>query len=225
MKNIYLLPTEEPSRLFFADEGRELNLSKRANLYSTGQHLYITSDEYIGLSYYLDDNLVRKGVIDDRRYWEVRKDYKKIILTTDPKLIKDGVQAIDDEFLEWFVKNLSCEYVDVMDLWKDGESSRHDSYQIIISEEDHSDDEEEPKQETLEEVAQYKYPITKKGNLVEKFGLNFVANQAFKEGAKWQAERSYSEEEVLDILYKHTEDLLAGKKLTLEEWFEQFKKK
>jgi hypothetical protein len=38
-------------------------------------------------------------------------------------------------------------------------------------------------------------------------------------------ERMYSEEDVLDILYKHTEDLLAGKKLTLEEWFEQFKKK
>jgi hypothetical protein len=38
-------------------------------------------------------------------------------------------------------------------------------------------------------------------------------------------ERMYSEEEVLEILYKHTEDLLAGKKLTLEEWFEQFKKK
>jgi hypothetical protein len=38
-------------------------------------------------------------------------------------------------------------------------------------------------------------------------------------------QQGYSEEEVLDILYKHTEDLLAGKKLTLEEWFEQFKKK
>jgi len=38
---------------------------------------------------------------------------KKIILTTDQDLIKDGVQAIDDEFLEWFVKNPSCEYVKV----------------------------------------------------------------------------------------------------------------
>jgi len=37
----------------------------------------------------------------------------KIILTTDTKLIKDGVQAIDDEFLEWFVKNASCEEVKV----------------------------------------------------------------------------------------------------------------
>ena len=42
---------------------------------------------------------------------------------------------------------------------------------------------------------------------------------------KWQQERMYSEEEVLNILYKHTEDLLAGKKMTLEQWFEQFKKK
>lgn len=35
--------------------------------------------------------------------------YKKIILTTDTKLIDNGVQAIDDEFLEWFVKKPSCE--------------------------------------------------------------------------------------------------------------------
>jgi len=34
----------------------------------------------------------------------------KIILTTDPSLAPD-VQAIDDEFLEWFVKNPSCEEV------------------------------------------------------------------------------------------------------------------
>ena len=37
----------------------------------------------------------------------------KIILTTNNLLIKDGVQAIDDEFLEWFVKNPSCESVEV----------------------------------------------------------------------------------------------------------------
>jgi hypothetical protein len=39
--------------------------------------------------------------------------YAKIILTTDQDLIKDGVQAIDDTFLEWFVKNPSCEEVEV----------------------------------------------------------------------------------------------------------------
>ena len=36
---------------------------------------------------------------------------KKIILTTDQSL--NGVQAIDDEFLEWFVQNPSCESVEV----------------------------------------------------------------------------------------------------------------
>ena len=35
----------------------------------------------------------------------------KILLTNDPKLIADGVQAIEDEFLEWFVKNPSCRFV------------------------------------------------------------------------------------------------------------------
>jgi hypothetical protein len=38
---------------------------------------------------------------------------RKIILTTDQDLINDGVQSIDDEFLEWFVKNPSCEEVEI----------------------------------------------------------------------------------------------------------------
>lgn len=71
-----------------------------------------------------------------------------------------------------------------------------------------------PKQETLEEVAEK--------NVVYLETKEYIS---FMNGVKWQQERSYSEEEVLDILYKHTEDLLAGKKLFLEEWFEQFKKK
>jgi len=48
----------------------------------------------------------------------------------------------------------------------------------------------------------------------------------FKEGVKWQAERSYSEEEVLDMLnnlrldsYNH-----GMGRIELLEWFEQFKK-
>jgi hypothetical protein len=41
------------------------------------------------------------------------KCWKKIILTTNQDLINDGVQAIDDEFLEWLVKNPSCEGVNV----------------------------------------------------------------------------------------------------------------
>jgi parallel beta-helix repeat protein len=42
-----------------------------------------------------------------------KKYLTKIILTTDTDLIKDGVQETPDEFLEWFVKNPSCEEVEV----------------------------------------------------------------------------------------------------------------
>jgi hypothetical protein len=38
----------------------------------------------------------------------------KVILTTNNLLIKNGVQAIDDDFLEWLVKNPSCEEVEVI---------------------------------------------------------------------------------------------------------------
>ena len=42
---------------------------------------------------------------------------------------------------------------------------------------------------------------------------------------KLKQERSYSEEEVLDILYRFHYDLVNSNLDTKEEWFEQFKKK
>ena len=72
------------------------------------------------------------------------------------------------------------------------------------------------KQETFEEVA---------NNWIKNTSEFLSVKNGFVAGAKWQAERMYSGEEVLNILYKHTEDLLAGKKITLEQWFEQYKKK
>lgn len=50
--------------------------------------------------------------------------------------------------------------------------------------------------------------------------------QGFVAGGKWQAERMYSDEEVLDILFKHTEYFAGfGERVSLTEWFKQFKKK
>jgi hypothetical protein len=49
---------------------------------------------------------------------------------------------------------------------------------------------------------------------------------AFEAGAKWQAERMYSEEEVLDLLHRRSFHLTHKKDTkTTKEWFEQFKKK
>jgi hypothetical protein len=43
-------------------------------------------------------------------------------------------------------------------------------------------------------------------------------------GAKWQAERMYSEEDVLEILFELSCNSYTDKE-EMEEWFEKFKKK
>jgi hypothetical protein len=70
--------------------------------------------------------------------------------------------------------------------------------------------------ETIEEAA---------NNWIKNTSEFVSVKNGFIEGAKWQAERMYSEEEVLDILYKHTVDIFKGTRLTLTEWFEEVKKK
>jgi len=68
------------------------------------------------------------------------------------------------------------------------------------------------KQETLKEAAK-KYPL-----INQRIG--------FIEGAKWQQERSYSEEEVHHIIQMYSiESYDIGQNITYDEWFEQFKKK
>jgi hypothetical protein len=111
-KNIYVLPTDQPSRLRYNLSNVLVftNESYREYGNAVNQNIYITSDEEIkeddwGLS------RLNEVILFGRSYPKTL--YKKIILTTDQDLIEDGVQAIDDEFLEWFVKNPTCDYVEV----------------------------------------------------------------------------------------------------------------
>jgi hypothetical protein len=128
MQNLFLVPTEKPSRLRYnlsnqivlIKESYRANYGEEAN-----QQLYITSDEEIKK----DDWVFVEGQLAPQKARGVLPngdiecangiDYvgrktKKIILTTDQDLIADGVQAIDDEFLEWFVKNPSCDFAHVI---------------------------------------------------------------------------------------------------------------
>jgi hypothetical protein len=75
--------------------------------------------------------------------------------------------------------------------------------------------------ETLEEAIKREYET-------RKFNSDFPFDpQSFKLGAKWQAERMYSEEEVKRICSKawlktpNTPNMLEE----FDKWFEQFKKK
>ena len=139
MKNIHILPTDKPSRLY--EFGGELILTNEPAAAFRNQHIYITSDEKAkegdwGYIPFQGGNvkLVGKYFADD---------WKKIILTTDQDLIEDGVQAIDDKFLEWFVKNPSCEEVEVKESLIVNVTDF--GYKIIIPK-------EEREQETLEDI-------------------------------------------------------------------------
>jgi hypothetical protein len=249
-KNIHVLPTDKPSRLLINWE-KDLCYKSKPYLMEGTQNIYITSDEEIKEGYYLDltHNIVMKSVF----YPSSDKNCKKIILTTDQDLIKDGVQAIDDEFLEWFVKNPSCEEVEVIKLYNDTcKEQILNEYEIIIPKEEPriltveafnkaKISYKEPKQETLEQIDQTN-PVTKgstalvyKQETLEEF-INkvdtpadfdqFTFDEGIRVGAKWQQEQDknkYSEEEVLEILKKFYQDNNFNG--TITEWFEQNKKK
>ena len=230
MKNIHILPTDKPSRLLYLGTSKELTLLSLALTFRTfersTQHIYITSDEEIkeeNWCYNSINNNVYKKEIDKLSF---AYEYK-IILTTDQDLIKDGVQKIADDFLEWFIKNPSCEEVSVgiwSNLAKDGYL-----YHIIIPKEEQKqhlidimrgDEElglyEEPKQETLEVLAKEFY--SDENQLMERI--------AFKRGYTECEERMYSQED----MQEYAEFCIRCNQKELpciiaKDWFEQFKKK
>jgi len=153
MKNIHLLKTSNPSKILKDLVDKTYQFKKEAtfgNRIELPLNIYITSDEEIkeGDYFLYDGEEIRYKTngteyhggdlchISGNRRYSVNES-KKIILTTDQDLIKYGVQAIDDEFLEWFVKNPSCEYVRIEHeriLWESGKIT-HYKYKIIIPEE------------------------------------------------------------------------------------------
>ena len=243
MKNIHILPTNKPSRLNYSKvkTNREIDYklelkqeySKCNNgLLSGPRNIYIISDEEIKSKCWVL-NIVNNSIYKTYKGGNFQEDnekekWRKIILTTDQDLIKDGVQSIDDEFLEWFVKNPSCEEVEVKPLrkssgWYDEKEIWHWdflAYKIIIPKEEH-------KQETLEEAA-LKFTAGKSVTEIQS-RMDFVKGATF--GAKWQQERMYSEEDLRQAFrdgqenMNYSETYGLDSKLTEQKWFEQFKKK
>jgi hypothetical protein len=153
MKNIHVLSTDKPSRLIIystlLNEFRLLDAP--IDDWKHKRNIYITSDEEISRDtkpcWCLDDKDNSVNYYQCALPLHNYIGYKKIILTTDQDLIADGVQAIDDEFLEWFVKNPSFEEISTKSYyktWEDGVTFDRIEYDIIIPK-------EEPKQEPKQE--------------------------------------------------------------------------
>jgi len=212
MKNVHVIPTDKPSRLFIDIDDNKLKITVPiGGEHMMNQHIYITSDEEIKDCWVLNTHTNEVYFLEG--YYGIQPITKKIILTDDKDLIADGVQAIDDTFLEWFVKNPSCEKVEVDSFVKYNPIV----YQIILP---------KPKQETLEEAADMLFDNV----FGQTMNIQWAKEKAI-ELAKWQQERMYSEEEVRQIInsfeklcynYQSNKDWFPSKK---SEWFKQFKKK
>jgi hypothetical protein len=197
MKNIHLLPTNKSSRLWTNNLKIRLELDEFPSQHPTNvaKNLYITSDEKFIRDEYVTDGIeIIKATpkLVDAQGLINRRDWKKIILSTDQDLIADGVQPIDDEFLEWFVKNPTCEEVEIGNdylKWRSSEEEKlADCHKIIIPKEsvNHLTTEQITeavfcnKQETLEEAG------LKHCNMIDQFPALNNPLFSFKEGAKWQ---------------------------------------
>ena len=249
-KNIHVVATDKPSRVYLIKSNNKLGITSNnpefTENFGSGtqnQNIYITSDEEIKEGdwyalFMLDEktkyetikfDCIVKADLDKTNEYLVEpySQYcKKIILTTDQDLIKDGVQAIDDEFLEWFVKNKSCEFVKIGKGYF--KNDYEESFKIIIPQEELSKNEidkffvdmvcnpkEEPKQETLEEAG------LKHCDILDEFPVLVNPLFSFKEGSKWQEKQTI--EEVFEWLT--TNNYLTDLKETMIKDFNKFKNK
>ena len=119
MKNIFLIPTDKPSRLYYHSDLKHLVLTNKTMLreFVINQNIYITSNSKFVKDEYITDGVeVMKATpkLVDAQGLVDRRDWKKILMTTDPELIKDGVHPIGEDFLQWFVKNPTCIKVEVV---------------------------------------------------------------------------------------------------------------
>jgi hypothetical protein len=244
MKNIHVIGTNEPSRLFeilgynyifdklnkYSEEYKKLHGYKN-------KHIYITHIEEIneaikkGDWHLKNDKMVTKSHIIDNSC-------KKIILTTDQELIKDGIQPIDEDFLQWFVKNPSCESVKYIFKYNspyvyniEGHiadettpKTIHIGYELKIPQEksynnlnygggfteEDIENSIKPKQETLEQVAEIFYSQESKSS----------------EDYKWQQEKikEYFKKAYLDghELCRNVTDNTDQAEEFFEQWFSQY---
>lgn len=214
------------------------------NIHKIRKELFITSDEEIKDNDYITDGY---------KVWQWKDDSsllgrKKVILTTDQDL--DGVQAINNEFLEWFVKNPSCEEVEVQCRYNfyAGQDKIH--YKIIIPKEELKQDLEKemfeleqeldipshlrwynskPKQETFEEAAdeslqdEIKYWYEKTGSLTSEDIVRRAYSLGITEGAKWQQEDMIEKLEMHILINEH--DWNRNPQAQFRDFVEQVKKR
>jgi hypothetical protein len=264
-RNVWLLPTDKPSILFKDDFDKYFiskNIDQEQNHF-TPQNIYITSDSEIkegdwfiyrcykvckctGLSQ-SKQILTNKEIAKHKDYGKPQGLSKKIILTTDQAIIADGVQEIDDEFIEWFVNNPSCDRIDFVlindiEPWykisfpkeepnpfelpkalpddvffKSLEEPKQEEINFIIKELN-EERKRVTKKETLEKTAFKKYPRSMSEKDSE---LRNIFSEGLELGAKLEQQRMYSEANKIISFLDNEYKLGISDKQTIErlKWY------
>lgn len=213
MKNIFLLPTPKPSRLWVTKLGnltRCHDIKPIKETLGNNVNIYITDNSEIKEGdWVITNNDLLAKVITELAWHFINS--KKIILTTDQYLIKDGIQSIDDEFLGWFVKNSSCESVEIANsLVRISGFNWKTDYKIII-----------PKEELKQRLEKYSERFDNKDNEIVKgiFNPDTWGRRMVKEEAKEETEHLLSTETNKKRLLED-----VNKQETLEEVAERLTK-
>lgn len=103
--NIYIVSLTE--KIKSGDWGYEVN-----SCYPTGLPLLLKCESVWG-----DEMRVPGGWTRQIKFPQSGLEMAKVVLTTDSKLIDDGVRPVDEEFIDWFIK----EQKDYIDLYKDNQ--------------------------------------------------------------------------------------------------------
>jgi hypothetical protein len=236
MKNIFVLPTDKPSRLH--NKNGELGNYPSTKLYiedfkgnqHNSFHIYITSDEKIKEGQWcLYLNWAPYLVGQSADNYTNPKVKQKIILTTDQDLIKDGVQAIPDEFLEWFVNNPSCQYGGYKDI---------DWGKIITSKEEPKQEpnfyeklkeyfEKTPREKVLEDWNKSAH-LNNVGPTVDEFIENSQEQRLREAAERFYSEQSKTYENAIEPTFDDSRYLVTGflegvkSDVARDYWFEKF---
>ena len=113
MKNLHKILSSEPTKKGDIAVGIGLRIwDGEGEAPHHSYNLYITKNEAIKKGDWVFNEMYNEVYkIPDND--ELVPYESKIILTTDEKLISDGVQPIPNDFLEWFIDNPKCEEVEV----------------------------------------------------------------------------------------------------------------
>ena len=230
MKNIHILATSEASRLVFEqrafirplllkNEPMTLTKDSLGKIIHKPVHIYITDNSEI--SGFENNIWVIRGerifLWQNTMALDFNDKPKKIILTTNETLIKQGVQKIEEDFLQWFCNNSDCEYVevkkqyltplgDVVDYCYDNERL---DYKIIL-----------PRENNL-------YTTMDNKETLEKAAENWDY-LSFEAGANWQKQQDvgkYSEEDMINFgKICHNDANSINRVKTFKELFDKCKK-